>query len=1391
MDIIDFLPSYPPVNESRYPVLNPYDENFYEAIFRKAEFYENKLGKSVDPLPNERGMQLKYQKTIARYLSSHTPYDKLFLVHFMGLGKCVLPGTLVNVNGKDKPIESLFSENGERFDGQGYWSLPKMQILTKSFDTENKAIIYLPVEKLYRQYVEEEVREITLNCGTIISATKAHKFYTEQGWTNDIENCKFIAVINHEGNGVFLSRIKGVNTQMYMGWVYDLEVAVHHNYLANGVVTHNTCSAIGVIEQIRSEQSTFDGAIILAKSKGLLKNFRKELVHKCTAGKYIPANYKNLTDNERVRRINKITSFYQTDTFVIFAKGIGKLTDSRIIENYSNKIIVLDEVHNLRVQEEEKDLEEQETYKQIHRFLHLVKNCKILLLSGTPMKDGPEEIAGVTNLILPLKDQFPTGKQFLDEYIEKSEAVIRLKPEKAEELKTKLKGLISFLREPEPAIQKEFIGKQGVGNLKYFVVDPLKMSSFQSSGFEKADAKDKGEVAGIFSNSKEASLFVYPDGSYGREGFEKYIIKRKEGGKKGKAIYRMSPKLLEALRGVNVEDTLKKIRRHSVSYAKVIDEILHTPGNCFIYSNIVQGSGAILFSLLLELFNFSRAFGKERNQGLRYALLTSQTASNNDAIVERFNRIDNAHGDIIKVIIGSKTVSEGLTFKNILFEAINTPHWNYSETAQAIARGIRLGSHNDLINMGEKPTVKILQSVSIPKNSKSYDLYTYTISEIKEISIKSILRVLMECAFDCALNYLRNYVKSEDGSPECNYTYCEYKCDGIDMDNLDLERGELDYSTYQLYYSSPPVPEIRKAIEKLFRENNRLDKDSIIKNLSDKFTEEEITNAILLLEEESKKQGFPENEFSYTTFLKLYSRSPVKQIANKVEELFKNSFTISLESLEEFFGDKYTRFEVLTALQEVINSNLVITNKYGFPCYLREQKNMYFLVNNITVKPGVFLEYYVRNPHIRPISNFTDIMDEIYSEFLPKAINRLCSSQTEKEFSTIMKGLPTPIQELFIEAGLVAEDQNIEKGREIRERILSFFKGYIKTVNNVKISTLPEKLRCWDGRDWRDCNQTYKKLIEKEELERQQSIREANKYGIIAKYNPENDAFCLIDVEKEKEATGKRGKSDKRISHSGKVCNSWKLGQLIEMAVIRLKISPPREFRANDTEEKMVELIKKEKTLFPLLGENPSRNHLRRILYWGTKKEGGIKGIKPICQAIRLWFQSKGLLEIDNQCGVQGKKKLGVAEKEPKRKNFRIEKIVPREREEEFKAYSKEIIKISMECFGKAPELKIDNNMWIFVFSKKKLLGFVMLGTDNIIWNVCVGKNYRKQGIAKEAISQAVSVACGSKGNPTLKVDNRTRDVKKLIRMYKSFGFETERTDEKYTYMKYSCGKEE
>lgn len=168
--------------------------------------------------------------------------------------------------------------------------------------------------------------------------------------------------------------------------------------------TGKTCTAIAAIEQLRYEKNRhINRAVVCAKGVGLLNNFSQELLFSCTDGRYIPDNYDKLTDLERIHRTRKITSaFYQFSTFETFAKEIAKMKDDTLAERYNNTIFVIDEVHNLREKDDvarEDNIrnflvnkraaglsEPLDIYKQFHRLFHVVKESKILLMSGTVMK---------------------------------------------------------------------------------------------------------------------------------------------------------------------------------------------------------------------------------------------------------------------------------------------------------------------------------------------------------------------------------------------------------------------------------------------------------------------------------------------------------------------------------------------------------------------------------------------------------------------------------------------------------------------------------------------------------------------------------------------------------------------------------------------------------------------------------------------------------------------------------------------------------------------------------------------------------------------------------------------------------------------------------------------
>jgi hypothetical protein len=985
----------------------------------------------------------------------------------------------------------------------------------------------------------------------------------------------------------------------------------HTNYdqllLVHEMGTGKGCSAIGAIEQIKADGG-FRGALYLAKGDALLNNFMNELIFKCTDGRYIPEDYENLTKLEKVHRKKKaLKEYYRFNTFETFAKYIKNSSDSNLQKEYNNFVIVIDEVHNLRIQDKISGLN---IYEQFFRFLHTIEGCKILLMSGTPMKDDVKEISSVMNLILPTKNDgkgyLPVGDDFTKEFFTQSESIYTVKPDKIKELKKVFKGRVSFLHAMESNVKKEYKGLL-MGTLKYFKVVADKMSTFQTEVYQEAYKLDKeGDKEGVYSNSRQAILFVYPDKSFGKPGFDKYVKRSKSnnffiddnGKRKSLITFSLSKELKDEIKGISDEQSLKKLEKFSSKYATTVRNILRAKeqGKCvFIYNEFVYGGGLILLGLILELFGFSKCTGKEKNndERPRYASLTNVTSTTTQIrdIVNRFNEKDNVHGKIINIIMGSRKISEGFSFQNIQIEDIQTPWFNYSETSQAIARGIRLGSHRKLIESGlTNPVVEIYQRVSIPKIGKSVDLEMYEISEDKDIGIKGVERIIKESAFDCGLTYKRNFVLNKNGERECEYMDCIYTCDGIS--SYDIQDKYLDYTTFQLYYN-----------------NQNIDK-----------------------------------------------------IIEFVKNIFRKVFSIDLETIKTLFEDEnqyYTDFDIISALKKIIDTNTVIVNKYGFFSYIKEANNIYFLVDNLSLKGKVASEYYTEYPHVTiPDQTFSKIIDPIYYKSLPKIIKEIFSIEKTSELRKLISKLPSEIVEFIIEQSLIAERQNIQTNKDQRKMILEYFKSFYKEIDGTLISSYlykqEEVLRCLSNDEWDDCDEDSKEKYL--ESQRQQIVDlENNPYGYYGQKNPDNDKFCIRDVSNKNKETQKHKKT------SGLVCSTWKLPALYDMVINKVKIPLPDETEVRkylvkfientnrkrtvatrlkipsfqDTEAiwKLIKEFKNINTMFDDVKNNLTADDMIRILYWGTKTKD------DICVDIENWFEKENLLVSDTGCGKGDKKK--------------------------------------------------------------------------------------------------------------------------------------------------------
>jgi ribosomal protein S18 acetylase RimI-like enzyme len=1058
-----------------------------------------------------------------------------------------------------------------------------------------------------------------------------------------------------------------------------------------------------------------------------------------------------------------------------------------------------------------------------------------------PMKDLSHEISSIINLILPLNDQLPSGDKFVEQFLDQhSKHIFKVKPKQIKFLKSKFKGRVSFLKAVRSTVKKVYIGKK-VGKLKHLIVDIDIMSKHQTKGYSNAVKKDSTGESGINSNARQASLFVFPDYSWGNEGFNKYLTKKpvkKSAFKinkndKQEYNYSLGPELTKALNGINNNERLKKLYTYSSKYASVIDKIINHSDkqNIFIYSQFKTGSGLLLFTEILKLFKFSKANGKEgTSKGKRFALLTgNNSASEIERIVRCFNQEKNKHGDIIKIIAGTSKIVEGISFYNIQQEFILTPWYNFSETSQAIARGYRIGSHNYLINNGETPILKITLCVSTSRKNKvvSTDLEMYELAEDKDISIKNMLRLLMESSFDCALNYFRNYISGQDGKQDCDYMGCDYVCDGINMKYVKkgLPKNKIDYSTYELYYSNPNISQIKKDIEKFLKNNSNIDLQTIINYFNNDYNEWEIKNALKSLVKNSSDKLF------YKDYVKLYSLSNVSKIMLKIEQMFKTNFRLNFKIIKNNLK-QYTIFEILTSLKNLIDKSFVIKNKYGFSSYIREENNIYFLVNNLSVNNDSYADYYSQYPNIINTQPFSVILNNTHISLMPNIISTLFTLNNSKMFYQLIKTIPKNIQELLIESSILAKQQNINKNINSRDLILDYFENYIYNVKDTIVSNRLKNIRCLhkNKKVWKNCPDTYSNLLDKQKTEHK-DVLEDNPYGYYGKYNPEikdnnGNVFCIVNIneqkrkrEQDKEKITKKlqkdvdndkitqdemdklmniFKLDYRKKYPGKNCRQgWSIPDLLHIAVKILKLDYPIDFLSNKSDKQMISYALKDKEILNIYKPDELQtldsDSLRRLLYWGTKKSsklGGIRSNNELCIGLENWFKThtyknSKLYISDNECGVGG----GHTKKEKTKEEtieFNIETIIPSQDKNKFKTFENDISKLMTDCFGiKKYKPDIDDKIWIFAKKKNKIIGFLTLDNNNVIWNVCISKYYRNKGIAKNVIQSAIKQSCPD--NPRLLVDQHNKFYNKLIKLYTSIGFTILKNDGKITTMIFSC----
>jgi len=614
--------------------------------------------------------------------------------------------------------------------------------------------------------------------------------------------------------------------------------------LFHSVGVGKTCTAISIAEQYHQ---LYQKPVLVILSSALIDNFKKQIFD---ITKYdITTNQSNLCtgtaypdlilDKQLMKidvlekNINKIIN--QRYKFMGYKKLVSifnqtmervkrqekdtnkhdKLFYDKIKEYFSDRLIIIDEAHNLRNSSETGKKQISQTFWNL---LKHTENVKMVLLTATPMYNSVSEIVWFLNLLLT-NDKRPNIK--MTDLFDKMGALTGQGKRKLIET---ARGYVSYMRGENPfsfpfRLYPSINGDKNIikdypiidihnhrikdeDKVKFLEVIGSQMSNYQKQVYDvykkraissnaswaldddddlgkdvdanfndddMDDDADDESMANDLQSVIQISNIVYPIDdmrdpmalrkTFGKLGFENTFINT---AKKG-VRYRYSNQCLSTYGEILRYD---KLAAYAPKIKRIIDYIVKSEGIVFIYSNYYP-SGIKPLAIALEHIGFlkynsnnlmvdditveNKFSGTSKRPS--YVILSpkSELSPNNDKEIEMIKSKQNANGDIVKVVIASSIATEGIDFKRIREVHILQPWYNLNRSEQVIGRAVRTCSHIDLPKEKRNVTIYFHASTYDAKQ-ESIDLRTYRLAEKKQKKITEVERIIKETSIDCNLN---------------------------------------------------------------------------------------------------------------------------------------------------------------------------------------------------------------------------------------------------------------------------------------------------------------------------------------------------------------------------------------------------------------------------------------------------------------------------------------------------------------------------------------------------------------------------------------------------------------------------------------------------------------
>ena len=310
-----------------------------------------------------------------------------------------------------------------------------------------------------------------------------HREYAETKYDGEIYN------IEEHANKMCDEPFELMPHQLFVKNFLSFQTPYNSLLLYHGLGSGKTCSSIGISEEMRQymKQVGIKQRIIVIAAPNVQANFKLQLfderrlkevdglwnIESCVGNTLIqevnPTNLKGIPREKIISQVKSIINqYYVFMGYVELSNYIRKKTAAQNegfseeeqrkmeVQNmrkfFNNRLIIIDEVHNIRLSEDNKD---DKTGKLLMKLAKYCNNMRLLLLSATPMYNSYSEIIWLTNLmnandkrgLIAQNEVFDSKGNFKEE---KKKDDIVIEEGGRDLLARKLIGYVSYVRGENP-----------------------------------------------------------------------------------------------------------------------------------------------------------------------------------------------------------------------------------------------------------------------------------------------------------------------------------------------------------------------------------------------------------------------------------------------------------------------------------------------------------------------------------------------------------------------------------------------------------------------------------------------------------------------------------------------------------------------------------------------------------------------------------------------------------------------------------------------------------------------------------------------------------------------------------------------------------------------------